>query len=701
MKADTGASRHFIKEKHQEYLSNLTEIDNGPCATLPDNTKIHPTYVGELPITATMTKQAKEALVYPKIENESLLSIGQLCDDNCVAIFTRQNLYILKDGVPILEGKRNYIDRLWDVHLKSKTNENSAKQKEQLNYIVLQNQTKRDLAQFLHACAFSPAVSTLQAAISKGNFITWPGINTVNFKKLIKTTTATAKGHLDQERANLRSTKNTIDMEPLTQKDHFLDKEDKKTYHCYATAIAAPESNKTYSDQTGRFPFRSSRGNSYIFVMYVYDANGILVQAVKDRKGSSLTAAWKQCQTRLTKHGHRTCLHILDNEISPELGAALDKEQIAYQLAPPGMHRTIIAERAIRTYKNHLLAGLATCHPNYPIREWDRILVQSELTLNLLRNSRINPKLSSWAYLFGNHDFNKVPLLPPGTQVIIHSKPNDRKSWDYHGVDGWYIGPAEHHYRCVKCYVPKTHAERITDTIAVIPRNIPIPKATLDEHVRATSENLISLLANKKNPIGPCIKASTRDALIEIAQVLNRDDIVGQFESPTSEGDTKQNRKALPQISSSEGEKTTEQENDAGKKPQPDKQQQIQHKKRMNPFSRLNGLIEENIKVVDQKKFNKFLRTYVRENNRHRQKRTNKITKTPSIPPKTYRLNVPTPKQRHKHKTVLHPMKLRHRTTKYFPKYGTNFKHLAAQHILQTQHKICEQMNHIYNDNGT
>ena len=142
LKADTGASRHFIKDEHRQYLSDLTEINNGPCATLPDNTRIHPTFVGDLPITTMLTRQSKEALVYPKIENESLLSIGQLCDDNCVAIFTRQHLYVLKNGIPILKGKRNHIDRLWDVHLEGTAKSNSTKS-DQINYIVLRYQTKK------------------------------------------------------------------------------------------------------------------------------------------------------------------------------------------------------------------------------------------------------------------------------------------------------------------------------------------------------------------------------------------------------------------------------------------------------------------------------------------------------------------------------------------------------------------------------
>ena len=100
------------------------------------------------------------------------------------------------------------------------------------------------------------------------------------------------------------------------------------------------------------------------------------------------------------------------------------------------MHRINAAERAIRTYKNHLLAGIATCDPNYPITEWDRLLTQCNITLNLLRNSRANPKLSAYAYAYDQFDFNKTPLCPPGTKAIIHLKPGNRGSWQYHGREG-------------------------------------------------------------------------------------------------------------------------------------------------------------------------------------------------------------------------------------------------------------------------
>ena len=74
-----------------------------------------------------------------------------------------------------------------------------------------------------------------------------------------------------------------------------------------------------------------------------------------------------------------------------------------------------------------MLAGLVTCDPDYPIHECDRIIDQCKLVLNLLRKSGINLKLSAWVYIHRMHDYNKIPLTPPGTKVIMHKKlPTER-----------------------------------------------------------------------------------------------------------------------------------------------------------------------------------------------------------------------------------------------------------------------------------
>ena len=97
---------------------------------------------------------------------------------------------------------------------------------------------------------------------------------------------------------------------------------------------------------------------------------------------------------------------------------------------------------------------------------WDKLIPQTIMTLNLLRASHLNPSLSAYAQVWGTFDFNRTPLAPPGTKVMVHEKPMDRETWAPHASEAWYTGPAMHHYRCYKVWVWETRAERISDTLA-------------------------------------------------------------------------------------------------------------------------------------------------------------------------------------------------------------------------------------------
>ena len=141
-------------------------------------------------------------------------------------------------------------------------------------------------------------------------------------------------------------------------------------------------------------------------------------------------------------------MHYLDNEFPKVLQEFMTEKDERFQLVPPHLHRRNLAERAIQTFKNHLIAGLASVNKNLPIHLWCRLLPHCLLTLNLLRPSRINKKLSAYAQLHGAFDFNRTPLAPPGTKIIIHNKPAIRGSWATQVYEGWYIGPALNHYRC-------------------------------------------------------------------------------------------------------------------------------------------------------------------------------------------------------------------------------------------------------------
>jgi hypothetical protein len=69
------------------------------------------------------------------------------------------------------------------------------------------------------------------------------------------------------------------------------------------------------------------------------------------------------------------------------------------------MHRWNAAESTICTWRNHFIVGLCSTDPN-PLFLWDTLIHQANITLNLLCASRLNPKLSGYAQLHGNFDYN-------------------------------------------------------------------------------------------------------------------------------------------------------------------------------------------------------------------------------------------------------------------------------------------------------
>ena len=76
-----------------------------------------------------------------------------------------------------------------------------------LNVIIRKKQPQLDLVNFLHGACFAPVASTWIKAIRNGHFATWPGLTPELVTKHLPTSVYTAKGHLNQERKFLQSTK--------------------------------------------------------------------------------------------------------------------------------------------------------------------------------------------------------------------------------------------------------------------------------------------------------------------------------------------------------------------------------------------------------------------------------------------------------------------------------------------------------------
>ena len=226
-------------------------------------------------------------------------------------------------------------------------------------------------------------------------------------------------------------------------------------------------SGKIYSYQTGRFSLTSRKGNKYVMVVYDHDSNAILAKPLKSWSAEHLLAVTAKMHIFLREQGIHPKMHIMDNECSSMVRSYLNNNDIDMQLVPPNLHRTNTAEKAIDIFKDHFISGLATVHPSLPLNLWCRLIPLAATTLNLMRPSRINPKLSAYEILNGVFDYNKTPIAPPGCKVVVHEPPNKRGKWDIHGVDGWYLGMASEHYRCHRVYIQKMRAERIAQTVKI------------------------------------------------------------------------------------------------------------------------------------------------------------------------------------------------------------------------------------------
>lgn len=156
-----------------------------------------------------------------------------------------------------------------------------------------------------------------------------------------------------------------------------------------------------HTDQSGRFPATSSEGNKYILVLV--EVGGIYVDA-EPMKNKSTGEMIKAYHTLWTV---KPMTPIMDNKASEEYKKEIWKNY-TIQLVPPDNHRRNLAERAIQTFKNHFKTILAGVDNTFQMRLWDKLLPQTILTLNLLRQLNAVPTVSAYQYDNGNFDYNKI-----------------------------------------------------------------------------------------------------------------------------------------------------------------------------------------------------------------------------------------------------------------------------------------------------
>ena len=167
--------------------------------------------------------------------------------------------------------------------------------------------------------------------------------------------------------------------------------------------------------------------------------------------------------------------------------------------------------------------------PEFPMHLWDKTIPQAELTLNLLRQSRINPKMSAWEQIHGWFDFNRTPFPP-------HARPTQRQTWAPHTFDAWYIGPAMEHYRCYTVWAIQTRQTRVVIQLMWFPKQN-FPRLTNIDLLRATIEDAITILRNppQETFVG-MLETTQRACLIDLFNTLHPQE--GTNQKHTGKDDT-------------------------------------------------------------------------------------------------------------------------------------------------------------------
>ena len=87
-------------------LRNKKTTRDGPTVQLPNNETMSTTRTVNITLVIIISTDAKKARIFDGLHSALLISLGQLCDDKCVAILDKNEINIIKGKTLILKGHR-------------------------------------------------------------------------------------------------------------------------------------------------------------------------------------------------------------------------------------------------------------------------------------------------------------------------------------------------------------------------------------------------------------------------------------------------------------------------------------------------------------------------------------------------------------------------------------------------------------------
>ena len=177
-----------------------------------------------------------------------------------VTVHKEQDVLITFKGEPMLIGIRDDKGRYRIPLVQQRGRWQPRKPSKKARQALRQANSVYDLPsieqaiKWMHAVCGYPVKTTWSKAAKAENFVGWPLLTKKNINKYYPETDETPKGHMNQQRKNVRSTKTPFEvcnaaaaLRGKKMKDIFV-----STYDTRDTS---------FSDQTGQFPTQSKRGH--------------------------------------------------------------------------------------------------------------------------------------------------------------------------------------------------------------------------------------------------------------------------------------------------------------------------------------------------------------------------------------------------------------------------------------------------------
>ena len=439
---DSGCSDTMISASGTENIDNhdssvSVEFANGTTANSIGTT--HLSVAGELSVKAVVFND--DVLTY------DLVSVSQIVNENnCDVLFSEETVSAIDRSTRIetVIGRKKKDEKLWQTAEGDQFPEDTSAN------LAITFTSDSEFVRFTSECFGNPPVSALIKACQKGWLSTYPRLTSKMIRANPPHTPAVSDGHLNKHRQNVQSTdpkkrirstnKHSVTVKTFKTSDDHL--------HC---------------DATGRFPIEADDGSNYVVVAVF--KNYIHAVTMPDRSGTSYRKAYKEIYTYFKAHDAQVNMIILVYETSDLVENYFESVNVQFQYVPPNDHRSNRAERAIQSFKNHMISSLSTISTQFPMKKWPLLLEQVLLTLNHLRPSSADDSISAYEGLHkSKFDFNRYQLRPVGTFAKVFVDPSNRQTWAPHGESGIYLSPARNHYRSWNFLILSTDHSRVSNT---------------------------------------------------------------------------------------------------------------------------------------------------------------------------------------------------------------------------------------------